>query len=1111
MPVRKTESRLPDGMIAEDLGQAVPVGNFVLISYLESPLKYHAERKLIKNRYVLFDLDEASEPANYSWRIRFEFSDGSAAAELPNLPGIDGGAVFHLDLEESEFGDLVEGRSPARLIVSVDTMTGQQLELSQEISALDSDIEDIIANSDNDKGAIAGDPTTTRILANDYKSHFLTLKDNPAIDLQEISLNLIAALVYQATESDASVVSPDEKDWLDYINGDDRVEPNDLVGTKISLMNIRPHVFHFMREDPNADFIILEDHNAEKDVDRYESDLLSAFDQWTEVGKIDVINTLRFPKSCIFSVWRFLKLLKDHHAEFLANILDKDNHSTNRECVSTIVTEFETVPQDQLDDVSSTAVQAYDIMYSRWMKAILQTTAVQSERVKIKVLDVRSGRPVANTKVRRLTVYGKKGADVRKFGTKWQLILQQLDLLYDRDQIPEPPPGASEDDVLRAAKVALLRLGYAPPPTQRTLAEELPGGWCNGNWDGPSSQAYNEYWQDRLLNNSMDSSAADRPSEEILREITKDYNVYSYTDDNGVIELRIPNTFLDERSVFVDIQFWEIPAFIEETGGTGSLSRDSDSESTATGFKVVWTGGTGANQKTHWDDYVEVDLQFDDTALFGWRISHEGQGDELRAVNRIIIKENEDMFDSLDNALLSKFYDPINYPIHFVLFGLVWCQPAWDDFQDPVIPTGTSHHSHVYISENIYCNDDAYNLLTIDGYTDNAIHTTINKNFHIVSNVNMNTREPLRQKGYGVVDIRPFPDNARSNVDGHLGYDIYNIDNAPVFAPHGGKAESRIELDAAGLPDGFGHYTRVLWGNNMIDLAHLRAANPRPAKFPAGNTGDPTEIIAGEVIGFAGWSGNLGDNQPQHTHVRYRAGPGWAGTVLNDPPAADDPNRFSIPHNELALVIPCKCNYAAAAGVPRDCEFRNTVRVLNGRRSISRCFAPIELCCPFMNVDFTSAKAPQKIQSQLKHMFVRNLDPLYMDPGPIDGIIIPANVNNVPTADLNNGTVVALRGGSEHGGRLIEIRHTQDDGQTRDGWIENSLLDAANRLSIPSFLGVNSLSNIIGDSVGTSRMAIYLFRRANGLLDFVDYASNFSIDNQAWLTLDAIVPIRTPA
>ena len=1114
MPVRPTENHIPNGLQASDLGQHEPKGDYILISYLTEPLKYEEDKKPIRNTYVVFDtrnLANTSNPDDYRWKFEFDVEGQAKPVEVSDLKGIEGGGVFTLDSSEGDIEDALEGKKVKKITitVSVDGNAANNITMEQDVEGLDKDIEDLIKNPSDEPGAVAGEPNTTRKLANDYKDYLIELGNAKGeLELAKVSLNLLATLLYQAIESDAN---PDEEDWVEYANNkalaeadpgpDPELDFEDLEGKKMSILNVKPHIFYYLHKDPVGanpyeDYVFDEE---QEDLDSFEVEILTTLNALNADEIVDLVNRLRFPKSCLYGVWTYLKHLKERHSAYLSNVLDKDNHSTNRECISTVVTEFEVAPQDNLDEPSSTAVQAYDVMYSQWMQEILDISVVQMEIIKVKVIDIRSGGPISNARVRKIVVYGEQGGVISKYGTNGE-----VDLLYDRDVIVE-------NDALCAAQIALLRLGYAPAPTNRENAnEELPAGWCNGVWGAPVSQAYNLYWQHRILNNSMNAGAtpADKPSNRNLREIKNDYNGQAYTDERGVLEVRIPKIFVNEREIFIDVQFWEFPIVREEISDDSGdpITRSTTDENTATDFKVTWVGGTGANQRINWSDYI-LNNQVVESAEFGWDVSKDDRNSKLKAVQRLIVKDDENVFDEYNTDLLSKFYDADSYPIHFVLFGMVWCQPAWDEFEDPEIPA-VQDSSHVYISEDVYCNDDAYNLLTINGYTDNALHTTTEKNFHIVANVNMNTNEPLRQKGYGVLDNRPDPDNART-VGGHSGYDIYNIDDTPVFAMHGGKAESRND------PGGFGRYTRVLWENNRIDFTHLRAVNPRPARFPAENTVPRTfvSIIAGEVIGYAGWSGNLNTNQPQHTHVRYRAGSingPWAGTVLTNPPGVNDPNRFIIPHNELGLIFPCKCNYGVAAGVPTGCEFQNTVRVRNNRRAISQCFAPIELCCPFMNVGIASNKAPQKIQSQLKHIWLKGLDPLYMDPETIDGLITPANVNNRSTADLTNGTAVVRLAGSEHGGRLIQIQHTQNDGQVREGWIENSLLDAANQLQISAWYGVTALNNIIENPVGKSRMAIYMFRRANSLLDFNHYASNFSIDNQAWMTLNTIAPIRTP-
>jgi hypothetical protein len=73
------------------------------------------------------------------------------------------------------------------------------------------------------------------------------------------------------------------------------------------------------------------------------------------------------------------------------------------------------------------------------------------------------------------------------------------------------------------------------------------------------------------------------------------------------------------------------------------------------------------------------------------------------------------------------------------------------------------------------------------------------------------------------------------------------------------------------------------------------------------------------------------------------------------------------------------------------------------------------------------------------------------------------------------------------------------------GWIESSLIDDENRLV------VESLQSFLEDAVGKTRMAIYKFRKANGLLDFSDYAGNFSMDTATWNRLNQLAAITMPS
>jgi len=248
-------------------------------------------------------------------------------------------------------------------------------------------------------------------------------------------------------------------------------------------------------------------------------------------------------------------------------------------------------------------------------------------------------------------------------------------------------------------------------------------------------------------------------------------------------------------------------------------------------------------------------------------------------------------------------------------------------------------------------------------------------------------------------------------------------------------------------------------------------------------------------------------------------------------PDPDDDNKIVIPFNDYPLVFPCHCQVTVelsdtvaqitaktqteagqqelAENAFISCRFDNTTYVNN-------CWAAAELCCPYIN---TGDQGNIKLQVQLRHLKERsnavlggftdndNNNPEYFHPGNIDGNIgnAPKNVN---VSDLTKGkTVEKLPGSnnSKYGGLLIKIKYTQNDGNEKVGWIESSLIDNENKLV------VDSLSNLIVSHVGKTRMAVYRFRKANGLLNYSNYASNFSMDVNAWNTLNNIAQVTEPS
>lgn len=1099
MPVRPTENRIPTGLNPEDLGQAVENGDLKLISYLTEPLKYEEDKKPIRNTYVVFDtrnINNTSNPNEYRWKFAFKVEGQNDPIELTDLEGVEGGSVFNLNSSEGDFEDALEGKKVTKVTttVTLDAAATIELELEQKVEDLDGTIEDLIENFDNEKGANAGEPNTTRKLANDYKDYLIELgKDKGEQELEKVSLNLLATLLYHAIESDPGIFSrlseylfgPDEEDWMNYANSEGSVEHSDLVGSKIGICNIKPHIFHYLSKSPPGpnkpykEYIFdankkvfgeLEiDNEIVESLDKYDENALSELDPDNN-SKIDLFNTFQFPKSCLYTTWMYLKNIKERHNEYLSKILDKTNHPTNRECISTVVTEFETAPNNNMEDASSTAMQAYDVMYSKWMQAILDTSKIQMEVIKIKVLDIRSGKPIKNERVRRLLI---KSND--------KVVETNFEENYGNHNWVEDVQGNTPQ---HEYQFALIYLGYN--------SAAMPGQYFDN-----LKIKYQEFWDDRIIGNTNQIPAGtNHPPGSMQKEIINEYKMHSRTDDEGILNVRAHRSFFENRQVSIFISFLEFPIAYEELGDDSRddpITRSStNEENNPTEFQVSWVGGTGANQKIDWTDYVDANHNFVEAAEFGWNVSKDDLSSKIKSVQRLIVKDDESVFDGYDTDLLSKFYDSDSYPIHFVLFGMVWCQPVWDDCED--------------------ASSGAAGAITENTYIQNPMYT--NFHMHIVTMPYDFTRpdpnvctDIYGGKGYGKYET-DFGNSSRwRNIDppypAHQGYDIHAKLGDNVFAFHGGTAEN--------IDNGDHIMCKITWSSTLgykrISYLHLSAHVACAAV-------DEVNVIAGQVTARSGRTGDFPDISSSHVHINvgtindlaHKYLPRLTETLRDHYPE----NEKCIPNNDFPLSFPCACEVINPD--PENCNFSN----LNFLRD---CWAAAELKCPYIDPDDVGNI---KLQVQLRHIKqITNADPggftdddnnnpEYFNPGGVDGVILPVNVNNVGTADLTNGTVVVRLGDNRHGGRLIKIRHTQNDGQIKDGWIESSLINAANQLAIPALLGVTELSSLLQDPVGSTRMAIYFFRKANSLLDFTDYASNFNMDDSAWTTLNVIAPITTP-
>jgi hypothetical protein len=157
MGVRKTESRMPTGLQAADLGEAAVAsdGRYALISFLTSPLAVGHE-----NTYVLFVTDAALAGSikSYDWFIG---EDGA-------FPMASETEIGEINYRPTNAGNITV---TARLLDAGDTELGR-ITLNQEVGPLNPALETLIADATIKPGPGISNPAVMRELVNAYYSYY---------------------------------------------------------------------------------------------------------------------------------------------------------------------------------------------------------------------------------------------------------------------------------------------------------------------------------------------------------------------------------------------------------------------------------------------------------------------------------------------------------------------------------------------------------------------------------------------------------------------------------------------------------------------------------------------------------------------------------------------------------------------------------------------------------------------------------------------------------------------------------------------------------------------------------------------------------------------------
>lgn len=392
----------------------------------------------------------------------------------------------------------------------------------------------------------------------------------------------------------------------------------------------------------------------------------------------------------------------------------------------------------------------------------------------------------------------------------------------------------------------------------------------------------------------------------------------------------------------------------------------------ATHFSVEWAD---TEQKTGWDQ------------PWGWRLGKNRSQSpaerqafaEFRTSWKFEVPKFDPQEASKPDAKLdwmalhkktqafSMFYHEGEDQPEFVLFALVWCQPVWDDFEDPPAGPQAAANQNCYLWPGSRPED-------------------IGRHMHIVTQYyDMGGWDVYGGKGYGLYEHDDHPTRWRGG-DGHHGIDLHAPVGMKLFAVHGGKLS--YNPNAGGL----GKNITVSWSGN-------------PGKYNGTGYGhcselvgaDGREVRAGEIVAKAGRTGILFPNSDQAGHVHLTVTPYSGGNRdkvrLRETP--DEANQVCIPFNQFdgnyyvtrgtPLLFPCRCEVKKGASELAGCQFENVK--IPGKETMSSasvCWAVNDLICPHMPRAVTLAqlkgpgasKEKRRVQAQLRKLGYYMPDPV---------------------------------------------------------------------------------------------------------------------------------------
>jgi len=293
MTVRKTETRLPSNLQASDLGEASVAADSraALVSFVTTPLVVGRE-----NVYVVFVTDAtlAGSADSFEW----SFTEGDGA---PQVQTTDHGEIAYTPSSEATLGVTL------RILGSSTELA--KLSLSQEVVALNAELEGLIADAQNQPGPGVASPEVARELINDHNPYYQNVvmqTPEPGDAFQQFLFSIVFAGALQRTAADRKQHLADLAESLNSEAGDFAT----LSGKRAGVAGVQLPLLA-MTLPAMLDFTELPEPADQRAVAADQlRQTLAALD---EDKRIDLFNLVRFPKSNIAQCARLLEALRDRY------------------------------------------------------------------------------------------------------------------------------------------------------------------------------------------------------------------------------------------------------------------------------------------------------------------------------------------------------------------------------------------------------------------------------------------------------------------------------------------------------------------------------------------------------------------------------------------------------------------------------------------------------------------------------------------------------------------------------------------------------------------------------------------------------------------------------